>query len=66
MFVYSVQAVCAKACLHPLFFVENQRLGYLLQRFYSSMRFRNGYVFTEIFLNHIKQKRIVFARVDGA
>ena len=38
----------------------------VLQRFLSSMLFRNESVFTEISLNHIKGKLIVFARVDGA
>ena len=58
--VYSAQAWCA-----PLFSVENQRLEYLLQRFYSSMRFRNDSVFTEIFLNRIKRNRIIFARCSS-
>ena len=35
---------------------------YYLQCLYSSMRFRNDSVFTEIFLNCIKLNRIVFAR----
>jgi truncated hemoglobin YjbI len=48
--------------MRSTFSVENQRLEYLLQRFYSSIRFYNDSVFTEIFLNRIKQNRKVFAR----
>ena len=40
-------------------------LEYVLQRFYSSMRFRNESVFMEIFLKRIKEKQMFFARVDG-
>ena len=36
--------------LDSLFSVENQRLEHLLQRSYSSMRFRSDTVFTETFL----------------
>ncbi|CAL8262830.1 unnamed protein product [Arctogadus glacialis] len=39
------------------FFEENQRLEYGLQRFYSSMCFSNGSVFTEIFLKRTEGKR---------
>ena len=44
-------------------------LEYVLQRFYSSMRFRNESVFTRIFLKRSQGKRrekIVFTHVDGA
>ena len=41
-------------------------LEFLPQRLYSSMWFRNESVFTEIFLNRIKGKQIIFARVHGA
>ena len=36
-------------------------LEYVLQRFYSSTRFRYESVFTEIFLKRIKGKRVGFA-----
>ena len=57
MFVYSAQAGCVQAGCPPLFFVENQRLEYVLQHFSSSMRFYNESVFTEIFLKRIKEKQ---------
>jgi hypothetical protein len=58
--VYSAQAWCA-----PLFSVENQRLEYFLQRFNTSMRFRNDSVFAEMSLNRINRNRIVFTRFSS-
>ena len=64
--LYTLRKLYARRldALH-FFSVENQRLEYLLQRFYSSMRFRNESVCTEIFLNRIKQNRMVFTRFSS-